>query len=148
MLDEPRFLLFLYEVPEMVLIILLVIVAGKRMQQIIVEITCACALQAGGELLFRVLFVLGHTCVQFRSKSEGIPRISLNQRFFDRLLGAASVIDVSGVKISAARFDEQIHHFGSLFNVDAAILKFRKTHQSETELKGVFSQIIRHVALL
>ena len=96
------------------------------------EVACTGALQAGVELLLGALLVAGlEPGVQLGAQGVLVPGIAVSHRRFERLLRMAVVIDIGGVKISAACRDEPVHHFAHLGDVGAPVLVVGQAHQAE-----------------
>ena len=124
MTDQALCLELLYEIPEMVIIVFLDVAALQRVQQIVIEITGAAAIQADLDLLLGCFLAVDvRRAHQLAGDSIGFAGITLDQRFLHRFLAAG--VHIGGIEIGAAGFDEAVDHDLDLFNVDGPVFQFR-----------------------
>ena len=139
-LDKSLLFLLFYKIPKMEFIVFPVVVFLERVEQIIVEIACARALQTGIELLLGSFFGRReHERVDFGAQRVPIPGIAVDERLFDR--GFRADIHERRVEIRKSGVEKQIDHGLGLFDVRVQS-PARQTHQSEPEFGDIFSEIV------
>ena len=115
------------------------------MEQVVVEIARAGALEGGVELLLGAgLIVALHRGIELGAEGEAVARIAVDERLAGDLLGLAVVVDVGRVEIGAARLDEAVDHLTDGLHVDAAVLALGEAHQAEAQLENVLAKICLH----
>lgn len=139
--DQSLGFLFLGEIPQVELIIPGIVVFHEGMEEVVIEIFRAGALQAGLELLFGGLFRGRHGGVDLGGQGVAFPGIAFHQR----LAGGSfrSQVDIGGIKIGEPGFQEQVHHLLHLFHIDAQALP-GQAHEAESQLGRILSEVIRH----
>ena len=100
----------------MELFVTLVVVLHQRVQEIVIEVSGAGALQTGGELPARRALGRGDGGVELGRQREAVPRVAFDQSLADR--GLRSGIDKGRIKIGKTRFKEQIDHRLDLLDID------------------------------
>ena len=149
MLDKALFLLLPHKVPEVVLVIGLVISGLKGVEEVVVKIPRAGALQAGGKLLLSALFIVGpHPGAQLGGQGVALPGIAVHQGSLGRPLGSAVVVDIGGVEVGLPGGHELVHHLLDLLKVNVPLFVLGQPHQAKTQLGGVCSKIRFHNILL
>ena len=66
-------------------------------------------------------------------KHELIPRVALDQGFFDGFLGITAVINIGGVKVIHPGLHIGIHHAVYMADIDDSVF-FRQAHEAEPKL--------------
>ena len=149
MLDEAFLFLLLYEVPEVVFIVLPVVPRLEGVEQVVVKVPGSGALQAGIELLFGALLVVGaHPGTQLGGQGVALPGIAVHQGRLGRPLRVTAIVDVGGVKVGQSGSHKQVHHLLDLLHVDLSILPLGQAHQAKAQLGGICSKILSHDVLL
>ena len=140
-LDEALGFLLLGEVPQVELIIPGIVVFHQGMEQVVIEIFRAGALQADLELLFGRLFRGRHGSVDLGGQGIAFPGIAFHQRLAGGVF--RSQVDIGGIKIGEPGFQEQIYHLLHLFHIDAQAFP-GQAHEAESQLGRILSEVIRH----
>ena len=130
--------------PQVHALILLVVAFHEGVQQVVVDVAGAGALERGLELLARRALRRGHRGVKLGGKRVTLARMAVYQRFLDSLLGAC--IDMGCIKVGEACVEETIDHFAGLHNIDTEPL-LGKTHESKAQLGGVLTKPLCHDCL-
>ena len=93
------------------LIVFFVIIALEGMEQVVVEIARAGALEARIELLLgRLLVSALHPGIELGRKEVILSVVSVHERLLDGLLRLAHIVHICGIEIPAPCFQEHIHH--------------------------------------
>ena len=128
-------------VPQAVVVIGLLVVVLHGMQQVVVEVVGAQALQARLEL---PLDLLGRGVAEPRvglaAQGVAVARVALDQRLARGLLGAG--VDVGRVKVGEARVQEAVHHVADLRHVDGAVLQLGQAHEAKAQLGRVVAKVV------
>ena len=142
--DLPRLFQLLHIVPDMILVVLAEGAALDRVEQVEVEVSCARPLKADVKLTPRARFIgtARGGRVQLGRKGIALPRDPFGQGLAHGQLRASAVVHIGGVEIGASRGQKSVGHLNGLFDIDAPVRILRKTHQSESELEELFSQIV------
>jgi hypothetical protein len=75
---------------------------------------------------------------EFRGEEVGRPRIAVNQGCFDGFFAAAVIVDISGIEILEAPFQEEINHPFGFFDINGlAIAELGKTHQTKAKFLDI-----------
>ena len=111
--------LLLREIPHAVLIELGGALAADVVQQVIVDVVGAKALERDVQALLCRLLVGQCPGKALRGDGERLARIARHQGLSQRHLGFALVVDERRVEVGIARFHERIDHLLELQHVDA-----------------------------
>ena len=124
--------------PQTEIIELLRTLAAHVVQQIIIHIVGAQALEGGIQAGLSGFGVGQRPGKALRGNGEAITRITLHQSLAQRHLGVPVMVDESGVEIRAAGIHEQVDHLLNLVDVDGGDVlgvDQRKAHAAEAELR-------------
>ena len=110
---------------------------GQVMEQIEIEISCSGALELFVENPLDVLFSAQVPARKLRRDIKAFARMTLYEAFLNRALGIAARINVGGIKITVAGFEETVDERIGCFEIDFSVFKGRQTHQAEAQFRNL-----------
>ena len=131
---------FAHEIPHVVFVEFRRACAADVVQQVIVDVVDAEALEGRFEIRLRGTCVGRGPGKAFRRDGIGFTRVAIHERFAQCAFRGAVMVYEGGVEIRPASLDERIDHAFEMLDVDArriVSVEQRQAHAAESESRGV-----------